>query len=140
MALDTLGGSWIVESGALATYTPVGGGKYAAAESIFNFDWTLGGAKPSATHSTTWNGVVEEDGDNIKYVLIGYVLDKDEKAVYILKVVGDKILKDPDTISVENSVVHVYNTPTCNPVTDVPDFTIPASGTFPPVREYRIKG
>jgi hypothetical protein len=83
--------------------------------------------------------VVDDDGEKIRYLLIAYVLDKDEKAVYILKTIGDKIVKDPDTLSVENTVVHVYNDPTCNPVRDKADFTIPASGTFPPVRGYRIK-
>ncbi len=142
---DTLGGSWIVDAGpnqikTITTYTPVGGGTFAAAESVFDFDWSLGGAKPTATHATTLTGVVEDTGDQIKFVLISYVLDKDEKAVYVLKAVGNKILKDPDTISVVNLVFHVYNDPEhCNPVSDAADFTIPETGTFPPVREYRIK-
>jgi hypothetical protein len=36
--------------------------------------------------------------------------------------------------------LHIYNDPeNCNPVTDAADFTIPETGTFPPVHEYRIK-
>ncbi len=136
---NALGGSWIFESGVLGTYTPVGGGRFTASESVFNFDWSLGGAKPSATHGTALIGLVEDDGNQIKYVEIAYGLDKDGKAVYMMKVTGEKIFQDADTMSVENSVVHVYNDPTCNPVTDLADFTIPESGTFPPVRGYRIK-
>jgi hypothetical protein len=49
-------------------------------------------------------------------------------------------LKDDDTIIVENLVFHFYNDPeNANPLTDPSDFTVPPSGTFPPVREYRIK-
>ena len=60
--------------------------------------------------------------------------------MYILKAVGNKVLKDKDTISVENLVFQFYTEPeTDNPVTDAPDFTVPPTGTFPPVREYRIK-
>ncbi len=136
---NVLGGSWIFESGVLGTYTPVGGGKFTASESLFNFDWSLGGSKPTATHGSALVGLVEDDGDHIRYVEIAYGLDKDEKAVYILKVIGEKIFKDADTMSVENAVVHIYNDPSCNPVTDQADFTIPESGTFPPVRGYRIK-
>ncbi len=138
-ARDALSGSWIFESGVLGTYTPAGEGRFTASESVFNFDWSLGGTKPAATHGTALIGLVEEVGNQIKYVEIAYGLDKDEKAVYILKVTGEKIFKDADTMSVENAVVHVYNDPACNPVTDLADFTIPESGTFPPVRGFRIK-
>ncbi len=138
-SLDVLGGSWIFESGVLGTYTPAGGGRFTASESVFNFDWSLGGAKSAATHGTTLIGLVEEVGNQIKYVEIAYGLDKDEKAVYIMKVTGEKIFKDADTMSVENTIMHIYNDPTCNPVTDLADFTIPESGTFPPVPGYRIK-
>lgn len=140
-----LAGSWIVDAGpnqikTVTSYTPIGGGQFAAVESVFNFDWSLGGTKPTATHATTLNGIVKKDKKEIDFVLITYALDDDEKAVYILKAVGNKVLKDNDTISVENLVFHIYNSPeTDNPVTDTADFTIPASGTFPPVREYRIK-
>ena len=136
---DVVSGSWIFESGVLGTYTPVGGGRFTASESVFNFDWTLGGAKPSATQGTALIGLVEDDGNHVKFSEIAYGLNKDGKAVYIMKVIGEKIFKDVDTMSVENSVVHVYNDPSCNPVTDLADFTIPESGTFPPVRGYRIK-
>ena len=140
-----LAGSWIVDSGVnqmktIATYTPIGDGKYAAAESVFNFDWSLGGAKPSATHATALTGIVEDHGDTIRFVLLTYVLDAQEKAAYICKVTGTKVMKDLDTLSVQNLVIHIYNDPErCNPVTDVADFTIPAEGTFPPIHEYRIK-
>jgi hypothetical protein len=143
--LETLAGSWIVDAGpnkikTIATYTPIGEGKMAAVETGFDFDWTLGGMKPAAMHGTTLNGCVESNGKKIDFVLITYVLDQAEKAVYILKAVGNKVLKDSDTISVENLVFYVYNDPeTANPVTDNADFCIPPSGTFPPVREYRIK-
>jgi hypothetical protein len=94
----------------------------------------------SITHGITLTGVVEDSGDQIKFILISYVLDKHEKAVYMLKATGNKILKDPDTISVVNLVLHFYNDPeNCNPVTDTADFTIPETGTFPPVHVYRIK-
>ncbi len=139
IAHDALGGSWIFESGVLGTYTPISGGRFTASESVFNFDWSLGGAKPAATHGTALIGLVKEVGNHIKYVEIAYGLDKDEKAVYIMKVTGEKIFQGADTMSVENSVVHVYNDPSCNPVTDLADFTIPESGTFPPVRGYRIR-
>ncbi len=134
-----LGGSWIFESGVLGTYTPVGEGQFTASEDVYNFDWSLGGAKPAATHGTALIGFVEEVENQIKFVEIAYGLDKDGKAVYIMKVTGEKIFKDADTMSVENSVVHVYNDPTCNPITGPADFRIPESGTFPPVRGYRIK-
>lgn len=142
---DRLGGSWIVDAGpnqmkSITTYSPVGEGTFAAAESVINFDWSLGGVKTTATHGTPLTGVVEDSGDQIKFILISYVLDKHEKAVYMLKATGNKILKDPDTISVVNLVLHIYNDPeNCNPVTDAADFTIPETGTFPPVHEYRIK-
>lgn len=84
---------------------------------------------------------MEKDKKDIDFVLITYALDDTEQAVYILKAVGNKVLVDKDTISVENLVFQIYNDPeTANPVTDTPDFTIPPSGTFPPVLEYRIKG
>jgi hypothetical protein len=144
-AQDNLGGSWIVDVGpgqvkTLTTYTPIGGGKFAAAESVFNFDWSLGGSKPTATHATSMVGIVEDDGSMIKFLLVSYVLDESEKAVYILKATGNKELKNADTLSVLNLVFHVYNDPeNCNPVKDTADFTIPDSGTFPPIHEYRIK-
>jgi len=91
-------------------------------------------------HASTLNGILEKDKKEIDFVLITYALDDTEKAVYTLKAVGNKVLVDKDTISVENLVFHTYNDPeTANPVTDAADFTIPPSGTFPPVREYRIK-
>ena len=140
-----LAGSWIVDAGpnqmkVMATYTPIGGGVYAAVEFGFNFDWTLGGAKPTATHGTMTSGIVETGGKQIEFILILYALDAAGKAVYILKFVGNKVFKDTDTISVENLVAHIYNDPeTANPVTGTADFCIPPSGTFPPVREYRIR-
>ena len=143
--VSALGGSWIVDAGpgqikTVTSYTPIGGGKFAAVESVFNFDWTLGGLKPTATHASTLNGIVEKNKDKIDFVLIAYALDDNEKAVYILKAIGNKVLKDKDTISVENLVFQFYTEPESdNPVTDTPDFTVPPTGTFPPVREYRIK-
>jgi len=140
-----LAGSWIVDAGpglikTVTSYTPIGGGQFAAVESVFNFDWSLGGTYPSATHASTLNGIVAKNKHEINFVLITYALDDSEKAAYILKAVGNKVLKDRDTISVENLVFQIYTKPeTENPVTDAPDFTIPPSGTFPPVREYRIK-
>lgn len=142
---DSLAGSWIVDAGpgqvkTLAVYTPIGGGKCAAVEAVINFDWSLGGAKPTATHGTSLNGVVDASGETIRFVLIAFALDAQEKAVYIVKAVGTKVLKDPDTLSVENLVFHVYTNPeSANPNIDRPDFSIPPSGTFPPVHEYRIK-
>jgi hypothetical protein len=138
-------GCWIVDAGpnqikTLAIYTPIGAGKMAAVESVIDFDWTLGGAKPTATHGSSLSGVVEANGNKVEFILIAYALDQAEKAVYILKAVGNKVLKDKDTISVENLVFYFYNNPeSANPVTDTADFNVPASGTFPPVREYRIK-
>ena len=143
--VSALAGSWIVDAGpglikTVTSYTPIGGNKFAAVESVFNFDWSLGGTQPTATHASTLNGIVEKDKKAIDFVLITYALDDDEKAVYILKAVGNKELKDNDTISVENLVFQIYTDPENeNPVTDTADFTIPPSGTFPPVREYRIK-
>jgi hypothetical protein len=142
---SALAGSWIVDAGpgqikTLTSYTPIGGGKFAAVESVFNFDWSLGGSQPTATHASTLNGIVAKDKNEIDFVLITYALDDNEKAVYILKAVGNKVLKDRNTISVENLVFHIYTAPeTDNPVTDTADFTIPPTGTFPPVQEYRIK-
>jgi hypothetical protein len=84
--------------------------------------------------------VVEVLDGKIVFSLINYALDDNQKVVYILKAVGSKTLQDEDTIIVENLVMHFYNNPeTANPVTDPSDFTVPPSGTFPPVREYRIK-
>jgi hypothetical protein len=140
-----LAGSWIVDGGpgqmkVFETYHPIGDGKFTATGVGFNFDWTLGGAKPNATHGTTQCGVVEVVDGQIVFSLLNYALDDSQRAVYILKAVGTKILKDDDTISVENLVFHFYNDPeNANPVTDTADFTIPESGTYPPVREYRIK-
>jgi hypothetical protein len=124
----------------ITTYTPIGEGKFAAVESVLNFDWSLGGAKPVATHATALTGIVEDLGETITFVLITYVLDAHEKAVYICKATGTKVMKDQDTISVQNLVLHIYDDPEhCNPVTDAADFTIPAAGTFPPLHEYRIR-
>ena len=143
--VSAIAGSWIADVGpnlvkAVISYAPMGGGKFTAVESVFNFDWSLGGLKPTVTHATTLSGLVEKDKKEIDFVLIGYALDDTEKAVYILKAVGNKVLVDKDTISVENLVFQIYNDPeTANPVTDAPDFTIPSSGTFPPFLQYRIK-
>jgi hypothetical protein len=142
---EGLAGSWIVDGGpgqvkTLAVYTPIEAGKCAAVEAVINFDWPLGGAKPNATHGTSLNGVVDASGETIRFVLIAFALDAHEKAVYIVKAVGTKVLKDKDTLSVENLIFHVYNNPeSANPNTDNPDFSIPPSGTFPPVHEYRVK-
>lgn len=122
------------------SYTPVADCILAATGTGFNFDWTLGGTKPSATHGTTQCGVVELVDGKILFSLLIYILDDHQRAVYILKALGSKTLKDADTINIEDLVLHVYNDPeTANPVTDKADFTIPESGTYPPVREYRIK-
>jgi hypothetical protein len=145
VSANALAGSWIVDAGpnqikTVTSYTPIGGNKFAAVESVFNFDWTLGGLKPTATHASTLNGIVEKNKNTIDFVLIAYALDDTEKAVYILKAVGNKVFKDKDTISVENLVFQFYTEPESdNPVTDAPDFVVPSTGTFPPVREYRIK-
>ena len=142
---ESLAGSWIVDGGpgqvkTLAVYTPTGGGKCTAVEGVINFDWSLGGAMPTATHGSSLNGLVDASGDTIRFVLIAFALDAQEKAVYIVKAVGTKVLKDRDTLSVENLIFHIYNNPeSANPNTDPPDFSIPPSGTFPPVHEYRIK-
>jgi hypothetical protein len=140
-----LAGSWIVDAGpgqmkVFETYIPVGDGKFTATGMGFNFDWTLGGAKQTATHGTTQCGVVEVVDGKIAFTLLNYALDDNQKAVYILKAVGSKTIKDENTVIVENLVLHIYTDPeNANPVNDPSDFTIPASGTFPPVREYRIK-
>jgi hypothetical protein len=140
-----LAGSWIVDAGPnqlklVTSYMPLGDKKFAAVEYVFNFDWTLEGSKPTATHASTLTGILEKKEDSIDFVLVMYALDNNEKAVYILKAVGNKVLVDEDTISVENLVFHVYDDPeSANPVTDAADFIIPPSGTFPPVHEYRIK-
>ena len=76
----------------------------------------------------------------MEFALITYALDASGKAVYIAKSTGTKVFEDKDTICVENLVLNFYNNPeTANPVKDAPDFCVPPSGTFPPVREYRIK-
>lgn len=140
-----LAGSWIVDAGpgqikTVTTYTPLGRGKWGAVESVFNFDWTLGGMFPTATHATTLNGVLQRNNRTIDFTLISYALDDNEQAVYILKATGNKILVDDDTISVENLVFHFYDMPEeHNPITDPATFTVPAEGTFPPVHEYRIQ-
>jgi hypothetical protein len=142
---EAFAGSWIVDAGpgqvkTVTTYTPIGDGKFTAVESIFNFDWTLNGAMPNAVQATTLTGVVEADDQQVSFVLIAYALDAQQKAVYILKAVGNKVLVDKDTISVENLIFHFYKDPeTANPVVDSPDFSVPSTGTFPPVREYRIR-
>jgi hypothetical protein len=144
-SFEVMAGSWIVDAGpgqmkVFETYIPIGKGKFTATGMGFNFDWTLGGAKPAATHGTTQCGVVEVVDGVIEFTLLNYALDDNQKAVYILKAVGNKVIIDENTISVENLVFHFYNDPeTANPITDPSDFTVPPSGTFPPVREYRIK-
>jgi hypothetical protein len=143
--VSAVGGAWIADAGpgqikVTISYSPIEGGKFAAVESVLNFDWSLGGLHPTATHATTLNGIVKKNKNSIDFVLIGYALDDTEKAVYILKAVGNKVFQDRDTISVENLVFQFYTEPeTDNPVTDPPDFTIPPTGTFPPVRQYRIQ-
>src|SRR5262249_20259230 len=117
----------------------IGGGKFAAGEAVLNFDWSLGGTMPTATHASTLNGIVAKK-KSIHFILITYALDDNERAVYILKAGGNKMLKDRNTISVENLVFQINTKPEPETrVTDTADFTIPPSGTFPPVREYRIK-
>lgn len=143
---DVLSGSWIVDSGPgqfkmICSYMPIHGGKFTAvAYGGINFDWTLDGMKPTATHGTTMHGVLAIDGKNIGFVLVTYALNNNSQAVYILKAVGRKTVVDQDTLSVDNLVFHFYNDPeTAIPITDGADFCIPASGTFPPLREVRIK-
>ena len=143
---DVLGGSWIMDGGSgqfkmICSYMPICDGKFAAAAyGGINFDWTLDGLEPAAVHRTTLNGVLEVDGAKIEFVLIGYALDDNSKAEYIFKAEGTKTVVDQDTLSVENLVFHFYIDPEhANPVTDRADFSIPADGVFPPVREYRIK-
>ena len=142
---DLLAGAWIVDAGPsqmklVAVYSALGGGKFNAVESVINFDWALGGLKPAAIHGTTTTGIVETRDGKIEFALITYALDASGKAVYIAKSTGTKVFEDQDTICVENLVLNLYNNPeTANPVTDAPDFCVPPSGTFPPVREYRIK-
>lgn len=75
---------------------------------MFNFDWSLNELKPSTTHGSTFNGVVKKNKRSIDFIVIGYALDDTEKAVYIAKVTGNKVLKDKDTISIENLVIHIY--------------------------------
>jgi hypothetical protein len=142
---ETFAGSWIVDAGpnqikTVTAYTPTGNGKFSAVESVFNFDWTLGDQKPDAVGATSLIGEIEADGQRATFSMVAYALDSNQKAVYILKAVGNKVLVDHDTISVENLVFQFYNDPeTANPMIDEPDFCIPSTGTFPPVREYRIK-
>jgi hypothetical protein len=143
--IRVLAGSWIVDAGpnqfkTVASYTPIGGGKFAAVHSVLNFDWTLNGQQPTATHASTFHGIVKQTKKDIDFVLIFYALDDTGKAVYILKAIGNKVFKDQDTISIENMVLHIYTDPeTDNPVTDPADFTIPETGSFPAVLQYRIK-
>lgn len=143
--VSAIAGSWIADVGpdqvkATISYSLLGGGNFAAVESVFNFDWSLGGQEPTATHATTLNGFVKKNKQAIDFTLVGYALDEAEKAVYITKAMGNKVLADKDTISVENLVFHIYTEPeTDNPVTDTADFTIPPTGTFPPFPQYRIK-
>ena len=143
---EVLVGSWIMDGGPgqfkmIASYTPCGDGSFVAvAFPGIDFDWTLGGLKPTAVQATPFHGVVEVDEQGIEFILVGYIVDNCSKAVYILKAVGSKTVVDQDTLSVENLVFHFYNDPeTSNPVTDQADFYIPHSGTFPPIHEYRIK-
>jgi hypothetical protein len=138
-------GCWIVDAGpgqvkTVATYVPIGDGKFAAVETVFNFDWTLNGTKPNARQASNLTGVVDTSGEMVSFVMVAYALDEHQRAAYILKAVGNKVLVDRDTISVQNLVFHIYEDPeACNPITDVANFTIPSTGTFPPVHEYRIK-
>ena len=143
---EVLGGSWIMDGGphqfkSICSYVPISSGKFTAvAYSVVNFDWTLDGLKPTASHGTTLNGVIETDGKDIEFVLVGFAVDDRSQAVYILKVVGRLIVVDHDTLSVENLVFHFYSDPeTANPMTDPVDFCVPHNGTFPKVRQYRIK-
>ena len=141
-----LGGSWIMDGGqgqfkSNCSYAPISTGKYIAiAYSGINFDWTLDGLKLTATHGTTLNGVIETEGKEIKFILVGFALDDSSQAVYILKAIGNIIVVDQDTLSVENLVFHFYSNPeTANPMTDPADFCVPHNGTFPPLHQYRIK-
>lgn len=138
-------GSWAFSSGpdqvkALGTYTPISGNKFVGIASGINFDWTLGGMKPTATHGTPSHGAFEKKGkDRISFVEIAYALDSSDKAVYIIKATGDKILKDKDTMSVENVVMHIYNDPeNANPLTDTADLVI-SGGASPSMIGHRIK-
>lgn len=126
---------------AILSYVPIGDGRFVAIEfGGINFDWTLDGLKSSATHGTTLNGVVETNGNSIEFVLVAYALDDSSKAIYILKAVGSITVVDQDTLNVENLVFNFYNDPeTANPIADESDFCVPHNGTFPPIREYRIK-
>ena len=50
VSASALAGSWIVDAGpnqikTVTSYTPLGGNKFAAVESVFNFDWSLGGLR-----------------------------------------------------------------------------------------------
>ncbi len=60
----------------LATYTPIGLGKMAAVESVINFDWSLGGSKPAATHGSALIGIVQISGNKVEFILIAYALDE----------------------------------------------------------------
>jgi hypothetical protein len=143
--ISVIAGSWIVDAGpgqfkTVASYAPIDGDKFTTVHSSVNFDWSLNGQQPTATHGSTLHGIVEKNKEAIDFILIMYALDDTEKAVYIVKAIGNKVLKDQDTMSVENMVLHIYTEPeTDNPVTDTADFTIPETGTFPPIPEYRIK-
>jgi len=125
----------------ICSYAPMGTGMFTTiAFGGINFDWTLDGLKPTATQGTTLVGVVETDGNESRFILVGFALDDSSQAVYILKAIGNNIVVDQDTLSVENLVFHFYSNPeTANPITDPADFCIPHKGTFPPVRQYRIK-
>jgi hypothetical protein len=141
-----VGGSWIMDGGqgqfkAICSYAPLGSGMFTAiAFSGINFDWTLDGLKPTATHGTTLVGVVKTDENECSFILVGFALDDSAQAIYILKATGKNNVVDQDTLNMNNLVFHFYNNPeTANPMTDPADFCIPHMGTFPPVRQYRIK-
>jgi hypothetical protein len=53
----------------------------AAVESVINFDWSLGGSKPTATHGSALSGIVEMKGTKVEFILIAYALDEADKAV-----------------------------------------------------------
>ncbi len=143
---DVPGGSWILDSGpgqfkAICAYVPAGVGKFVAIEYAgIDFDWSLGGLKPTVIRATTLCGILELAEDGAKFALVGFALDDRQRAVYAIKVVGTKTVVDQDTLNVENMVFHFYENPeSANLNADQADFCIPASGTFPPIREYRIK-
>ena len=125
----------------IASYIPIGEGKYVAvAFEGINFDWTLDGMKPTVTHCSTSSGFVQINEERIEFILITYALDDQSRPVYIQKAVGAKQIIDRDTLSVENLVLHFYTHPeTANPVTDRANFCVPDGGSFPSIREYRIR-